>query len=121
MPAGCVHVLYRNVRIMGMATATIPPRSDSGALPPEARAWDTDRLTDEAVRAIQTCRTHGQAAARHAWRAGAFLSLLHARLVKGRRWAAWLRRHRDVVSEDTARRPNAPPGPLWRAASHCVG
>lgn len=87
-----------------MATATIPPRSDSGTLPSEARAWDTDRLTDEAVRAIQTCRTHGQAAARHAWRAGAFLSLLHAKLVKGRRWAAWLRRHRDVISEDTARR-----------------
>jgi hypothetical protein len=73
-----------------MASATIPPRSDSGALPSGARAWDTDRLTDEAVRVIQSCRKHGQAAARHAWRAGAYLSLLHARLVKGRRWAAWL-------------------------------
>ncbi|WP_145274033.1 DNA-methyltransferase [Tautonia plasticadhaerens] len=74
------------------------------SLPSDASAWPTDRLSDEAVRAIQTCRKHGKAAARHAWQAGAYLSILHARLVKGRKWAAWLHRHEEVVSEDTARR-----------------
>ena len=44
--------------------------------------------SDEAVRAIQTCRKHGQTAAQSAWRAGAYLSLLHARLIKGRKCAS---------------------------------
>lgn len=73
-------------------------------MPADVQDWPTDRLSDEAVRAIQSCRKHGRAAARHAWQAGEYLSILHARLVKGRRWAAWLRRHEEVVSEDTARR-----------------
>ena len=56
------------------------------------------------MRAIQTCRKHGQAAAQSAWRAGAYLSLLHARLIKGRKWATWLRQQEEVVTEHTARR-----------------
>jgi hypothetical protein len=75
------------------------------ALPPtDVRSWTTDQLSDEAVRAIQSCRKNGQAAAQHAWRAGAYLSLLHDRLIKGRKWAAWLRQHQDLITEDTARR-----------------
>ena len=46
----------------------------------------------------------GRRAAQSAWRAGAYLSLLHARLIKGRKWAAWLRSQREIVTEDTARR-----------------
>ena len=89
-----------------MASVTSPPRSGSGviALPNAVRDWPTNKLADEAVRAIQTCRKHGQAAAQSAWQAGAYLSLLHARLIKGRRWAAWLRQQRDLITEDTARR-----------------
>ena len=87
-----------------MASATVPAQSDPVTPPSDAYAWETDRLTDEAVRAIQSCRKHGRAAARHAWLAGAYLSVLHTRLVKGRKWTAWLRRHEEVVSEDTARR-----------------
>ena len=72
--------------------------------PPEVGSWSTDQLSDEAVRAIQSCRKYGQAAAQHAWKAGAYLSLLHDRLIKGRKWAAWLRQHQDIITEDTARR-----------------
>ena len=79
-----------------MATIAPPPL--------ESRTWTTDKLSDEAVRAIQSCRKCGQAAAQHAWKAGAYLSLLHNRLVKGRKWAAWLRQHQDIITEDTARR-----------------
>ena len=87
-----------------MASATIPLHSKSESLPSEVCHWSTDRLSDEAVRAIQTCRKHGQAAAQSAWRAGAYLSLLHARLIKGRKWATWLRQQNEIVSEHTARR-----------------
>ena len=87
-----------------MASATIPLHSKSECLPSEVCHWSTDRLSDEAVRAIQTCRKHGQAAAQSAWRAGAYLSLLHARLIKGRKWATWLRQQEEVVTEHTARR-----------------
>ena len=87
-----------------MASATIPLHSKSESLPSEICHWSTDRLSDEAVRAIQTCRKHGQAAAQSAWRAGAYLSLLHARLIKGRKWATWLRQQEEVVTEHTARR-----------------
>ena len=87
-----------------MASATIPLHSKSESLPSEVCHWSTDRLSDEAVRAIQTCRKHGQAAAQSAWRAGAYLSLLHARLIKGRKWATWLRQQEEVVTEHTARR-----------------
>ena len=87
-----------------MASATIPLHSKSESLPSEICHWSTDRLSDEAVRAIQTCRKHGQAAAQSAWRAGAYLSLLHARLIKGRKWATWLRQQHEVVTEHTARR-----------------
>ena len=73
-----------------MASATIPLHSKSESIPSEARSWSTDKLSDEAVRAIQICRKHGQAAAQSAWRAGAYLSLLHTRLIKGRKWATWL-------------------------------
>ena len=64
-----------------MASATIPFQLKSECLPSEVCHWSTDRLSDEAVRAIQTCRKHGLAAAQSAWRAGAYLSLLHARLI----------------------------------------
>jgi len=87
-----------------MASATIPLHSKSESLPSEICHWSTDRLSDEAVRAIQTCRKHGQAAAQSAWRAGAYLSLLHARLIKGRKWATWLRQQKEIVTEHTARR-----------------
>jgi site-specific DNA-methyltransferase (adenine-specific)/site-specific DNA-methyltransferase (cytosine-N4-specific) len=87
-----------------MASAAIPLQSKSASIPPEVRHWSTDRLSDEAVRAIQTCRKHGQAAAQSAWRAGAYLSLLHARLIKGRKWATWLRQQKEIVTEHTARR-----------------
>ena len=87
-----------------MASATIPLHSKSESLPSEICHWSTDRLSDEAVRAIQTCRKHGQAAAQSAWRAGAYLSLLHARLIKGRKWATWLRQQQEIVTEHTARR-----------------
>src|SRR5271165_5871815 len=87
-----------------MASATIPLHSKSESLPSEVCHWSADRLSDEAVRAIQTCRKHGQAAAQSAWRAGAYLSLLHARLIKGRKWATWLRQQEEVVTEHTARR-----------------
>ena len=87
-----------------MATVTNHSRLDFARTPSEARSWSTDKLSDEAVRAIQTCRKHGQTAAQSAWRAGAYLSLLHARLIKGRKWAAWLRSQREIVTEDTARR-----------------
>ena len=92
------------MRIKSVASASSTVRSEPVSPPSDARAWPTDRLSDEAVRAIQSCRKHGRAAARHAWQAGAYLSILHARLVKGRKWAAWLRNHEEVVSEDTARR-----------------
>ncbi len=87
-----------------MASATIPLHSKSLSIPSEVCHWSTDRLADEAVRAIQTCRKHGQAAAQSAWRAGAYLSLLHTRLIKGRKWATWLRQQHEVVTEHTARR-----------------
>ncbi len=87
-----------------MASAAIPLCSKSECLPSEVCHWSTDRLSDEAVRAIQTCRKHGQAAAQSAWRPGAYLSLLHARLIKGRKWATWLRQQEEVVTEHTARR-----------------
>ena len=87
-----------------VATVTKHSRLDFARTPSEARSWSTDKLSDEAVRAIQTCRKHGQTAAQSAWRAGAYLSLLHARLIKGRKWAAWLRSQREIVTEDTARR-----------------
>ncbi len=87
-----------------MASATIPLHPKSVSLPSEVCHWSTDRLSDEAVRAIQTCRKHGQAAAQSAWRAGAYLSLLHARLIKGRKWATWLRQQKEIVTEHTARR-----------------
>ena len=87
-----------------MASAAIPLYSKSECLPSEVCHWSTDRLSDEAVRAIQTCRKHGQAAAQSAWRAGAYLSFLHARLIKGRKWATWLRQQEEVVTEHTARR-----------------
>ena len=87
-----------------MASATFPVRSQTAALPSGVCQWSTDRLSDEAVRAIQTCRKHGQAATQSAWRAGAYLSLLHTRLIKGRKWATWLRQQRQIVSEHTARR-----------------
>src|SRR5208337_2089549 len=87
-----------------MASATIPLHSKSESLPSEVCHWSTDRLSDEAVRAIQTCRKHGQAAAQSAWSAGAYLSLLHARLIKGWKWATWLRQQNEIVSEHTARR-----------------
>jgi hypothetical protein len=70
-----------------MPSATIPLHEKSRSIPPEVRTWSTDRLAAEAVQAIRSCRAHGQAAAQSAWRAGAYLSLLHARLTKGRRWA----------------------------------
>ena len=104
MPAVCGHLLYKDEgQERGLSDGPCSIRNPC-RLPSDASAWHTDRLTDEAVRAIQSCRKHGRAAAKHAWQAGAYLSLLHARLVKGRRWAAWLRRHEEVVSEDTARR-----------------
>src|SRR5208337_2411279 len=87
-----------------MASATIRLHSKSESIPSEVCHWSTDRLSDEAVRAIQTCRKHGQAAAQSAWRAGAYLSLLHARLTKGRKWATWLRQQKEIVTEHTARR-----------------
>ena len=87
-----------------VATVTKHSRLDFARTPSEARSWSTDKLSEEAVRAIQTCRKHGQTAAQSAWRAGAYLSLLHARLIKGRKWAAWLRSQREIVTEDTARR-----------------
>src|SRR5208337_2111708 len=87
-----------------MASAAIPLYSKSECLPSEVCHWSTDRLSDEAVRAIQTCRKHGLAAAQSAWRAGAYLSLLHARLIKGRKWATWLRQQEEIVTEHTARR-----------------
>ncbi len=87
-----------------MASATIPLHSKSVSIPSEVCHWSTDRLADEAVRAIQTCRKHGQAAAQSAWRAGAYLSLLHTRLIKGRKWATWLRQQKEIVTEHTARR-----------------
>ena len=87
-----------------MASATIPVRSRTASLPSGVSQWSTDRLSDEAVRAIQTCRKHGQAAARSAWEAGAYLSLLHSRLIKGRKWATWLRSRWDLITEYTARR-----------------
>src|SRR5271157_2837257 len=87
-----------------MASAAIPLYLKSECLPSEVCHWSTDRLSDEAVRAIHTCRKHGQAAAQSAWRPGAYLSLLHARLIKGRKWATWLRQQEEIVSEHTARR-----------------
>src|ERR1051325_9045607 len=87
-----------------MASVTSPPRSGSGSLPSNVRDWPTNKLADEAVRAIRSCRKNGQAAAQSAWQAGAYLSLLHTRLIKGRKWAAWLRHQRDLITEDTARR-----------------
>jgi hypothetical protein len=87
-----------------MSTATIRLPSQSTAIPSEVRHWSTDRLAAEAVQAIETCRKRGQAAAKAAWRAGAYLSMLHARLTRGRRWAAWLRQQEDLITEHTARR-----------------
>jgi DNA modification methylase len=88
----------------GMSSATIRLPSQPTSIPSEVRTWSADRLAAEAVQAIRSCRAHGQAAAQSAWRAGAYLSLLHARLTRGRRWATWLRQQEDLISEDTARR-----------------
>src|SRR6516162_5840344 len=87
-----------------MSSATIPLHKESRSIPSEVRHWPTDKLAAEAVEAIRSCRAHGQAAAQSAWRAGAYLSMLHARLTKGRRWATWLRQQEGLIAEHTARR-----------------
>jgi site-specific DNA-methyltransferase (adenine-specific) len=92
------------MRFNSMASATISSGSKIMSLPQAVRDWPTDRLADEVVRAIQTCRKQGQAAAQSAWQAGAYLSLLHVRLIRGRKWADWLRQQKDLITEDTARR-----------------
>ena len=65
-----------DLRIKLLAPATISPRTKAGLLPSDVEGWSTDRLADEAVRAIRSCRKHGKAAAQSAWQAGAYLSLL---------------------------------------------
>src|SRR4051812_17039580 len=87
-----------------MASVTSPPRSGSGALPADVRDWPTDKLTHEAVRAIQTCRKQGLAAAQFAWQAGAYLSPLPPRLTKGRKGGAGPREEGGIIREDPARR-----------------
>jgi len=66
--------------------------------------WTIEQLTTAALRAIKSCRRHGQEAARSAWEAGAYLGVIRDRTKAEKKWTAWLEDHVDHIDDETARR-----------------